>query len=1097
MTMANNAEEKNSTKIILHRNYRNEYLFSEIYLRDITQRPVTDENLRTSLQTIKEWREYADNTSLEKWTTTYIEPVLDTLGFGHHREEEGMSNVLLLFPDVDRTKLMSICYAVSLGEDINCTIKGKHWAEKIMRNLRKHSFEWGILTDGIYWRIYHTKESTPYETYVEVNLESILKNQDYPAFQIFYFFFRPDNFIKKENGECKFDNYKEESVKTTEYIEENLRTAIEREEEGGQGVLQTLCLGYLDALRKERHSEEERLRVYGGAILYLFRLLFLFYSTARDLLKSESIEAFKSIVLDSFRFHNEGGAQSNSYDLWLRLQNLFAEIDLTYNGGLFNPHESNLTQFIEETRITDPFLSEVVFGLGYYHKSKGNFVPIEYRDLSVRHLGSLYEGLLEHNLFIATENTVVRKSGAKVRFIPQSQAGRISRSETIIEKGKVYFSEDAKERKLTGSYYTPEDVVEYIVKNTVDALLGEKKQELMANVEPIINEINSAINESERRRLELFIEDKVIKFIEQKILSLSVLDPTMGSGHFLVNTTNHIANFIVEILNEYPGDDSNVDSNPAFWRRRVVEGCIYGVDLNPLAVELAKLCLWITTAFKEKPLPFLNHHLKQGNALVGVRILDLKEHLKKSKKGYYDLFMQSYISSINQAAQSYREELSKLTEAREDIDEKKEILEGLDKKLSPHKQLCNLFTHYLLGEVADSNLLSHLENWGKPDKLQKSSASLNSKDFFQWDIEFPNVFYGDNPGFDCVIGNPPYVDIPLNNIYTPFIKDTREGTNLYIYLAESVIMKLKDAGYFSFILPLAAFCTDRMITFQKFLKDNSMELFIANFAVRPDQIFKDAGQRVSMFKCKKGNTNCSVFTSSYIRWKSEERPRLFNNIKYVKNDFEDFPGSIPKIGSYIETQILNKIYKNKKRISDYIDLTSDNKVYYGYGVRYWVKCMNFLGEFENSQGKKGSTGDRELSLNKVIDDRIIVCLLNSSLFYWYFILFSDCRNLTKRIIYLFPFEYELLTQKNYQRLISLCNELMDSYLENSLQKICNYKTTGKITYREFYPRKSKHIIDKIDNIFAKHYQLTTQESNFILHYHEVFRIDQDDKGRES
>lgn len=145
--MVNNTKKRNPVELSLSRNYQNEYLFSEIYLQDITQRPVTDENLRASLQTIKEWREYADKTYLEKWTITYIEPVLDTLCFGHHREKEGMSNVLLLFPDVDRPKPMSICYVVPPGEDINCTIKGKHWAEKIMRNLRKYNFEWCILSN--------------------------------------------------------------------------------------------------------------------------------------------------------------------------------------------------------------------------------------------------------------------------------------------------------------------------------------------------------------------------------------------------------------------------------------------------------------------------------------------------------------------------------------------------------------------------------------------------------------------------------------------------------------------------------------------------------------------------------------------------------------------------------------------------------------------------------------------------------------------------------------------------------------------------------------------------------------------------------------
>lgn len=1090
--MENITEEKNPIKINSLQNYRNEYLFSEIYLQEITERPVTDENLRASLQTIKEWREYADKTSLEKWTMSYIAPVLDILGFGHHREE-GKSNILKLFPDVDKTNPTSICYVVPSEEKIECAQKGKHWAEKIIRNLRKHNFEWGILTDGIYWRIYHTKEPTPYETYVEVNLESILNNQDYPAFQIFYFFFRPENFITSENGECKFDNYKEESVKTTEYIEENLRAAIEREEEDG-GVLQTLCLGYFDALRKETYSEEERQHIYGGAILYLFRLLFLFYSTARDLLKGENIEAFKSIVLDSFRFHNKGGAQSSSYDLWLRLQDLFAEIDLTYDGGLFNPHESNLTQFIEEIRITDPFLSEVVFGLGYYQKSKGNFVPIEYRDLSVRHLGSLYEGLLEHNLFITPENTVVRKSGTKVRFIPQSHAGRISRSETIIEKGKVYFSEDAKERKLTGSYYTPEDVVEYIVKNTVDALLGEKKQELMADIEPVINEIDSAINESERKRLELFLEDKVLKFIEEKILSLSVLDPTMGSGHFLVNATNHIANFIVDLLNEFPGYNPKIGSDPALWRRRVVEDCIYGVDLNPLAVELAKLCLWITTAFKEKPLSFLNHHLKKGNALVGVRISGLEKHLEKTR-GKYDLFMQSYINSVRQASEGYKEKLSKLTEAREDIEEKKEILAGLDEDLFPYKHLCNLFTQYLLGELKETDLSFQIENWKKLNKTEKLPASLNSKDFFHWDLEFPDVFYGNNTGFDCVIGNPPYVDIKLDEYDTHYKCSrfiTNECGNLYVYTIERSCQILNWRGRMSFVIPLSLFTTPRMLPVQKFIKDHYTKIYIAFFSNRPSQIFKDSQNFASIFIFeKKPGEEQLIATTKLLRWYSNKRKELFKNISFTHVEIpETAPKfAIPKLSNQIENSILYKLFSKQKMLKDYISKSQNsNYVIYCYGGVYWTKARNFESFVIKNNKRIRSTADRIICIRENIDSHLVVSILNSTLHYWFWLMFSDCRNKTRGVMCSFPINIDEMGHSMRERLITLGNKLMLDYEEKG-ETMCRNFSSGLVKYKEFYPRKSKGIIDKIDNVLAKYYGLTEEELAFIVHYDEEFRLE--------
>lgn len=164
----------------MKQNYRNEYLFSETYLQSIAKRFIADENLRASFQTIKEWGDFANKTSFERWIATYIEPVLDTLGFGRQKDSEEQTKILVLFPDVDKTEATSLCYIIPPGEDIDCTSKGKHWAEKIIRNLRKHNFEWGILTDGIYWRIYHIKESTPYETYVEVNLESILNNHIQP-----------------------------------------------------------------------------------------------------------------------------------------------------------------------------------------------------------------------------------------------------------------------------------------------------------------------------------------------------------------------------------------------------------------------------------------------------------------------------------------------------------------------------------------------------------------------------------------------------------------------------------------------------------------------------------------------------------------------------------------------------------------------------------------------------------------------------------------------------------------------------------------------------------------------------------------------------
>ena len=150
------------------------------------------------------------------------------------------------------------------------------------------------------------------------------------------------------------------------------------------------------------------------------------------------------------------------------------------------------------------------------------------------------------------------------------------------------------------------------------------------------------MDEEESHALAMLLEENALGFVREEVLNLSVLDPAMGSGHFLVNATNLISNFITELLNELE-IEANLESGTAYWRRRVVENCIYGVDVNPLAVELAKLSLWILSMANEQPLSFLNHHLKCGNSLVGILVNDVGSDLKKNP---VNLLIKLYRSSF-------------------------------------------------------------------------------------------------------------------------------------------------------------------------------------------------------------------------------------------------------------------------------------------------------------------------------------------------------------------------------------------------------------------------------------------------------------------
>ena len=201
-------------------------------------------------------------------------------------------------------------------------------------------------------------------------------------------------------------------------------------------------MGYVEYLRQngnpDLEDEELRRKIYHGAMLYMFRLLFLYYADARGLLSDDNHQLLSNVRQAAYEMVHSGNASEKSYRLWQDLETIFVDIDQTYNGGLFNPHESVFTLFIEESKIETFILSPAVYHLAFYHEKSGEERPISYRDMSVRHIGTLYEGLLEHKLYIAKEDTQVVVSKSIVRFIPASLGGKILNGNSI-PKGQSLF----------------------------------------------------------------------------------------------------------------------------------------------------------------------------------------------------------------------------------------------------------------------------------------------------------------------------------------------------------------------------------------------------------------------------------------------------------------------------------------------------------------------------------------------------------------------------------------------------------------------------------------------------------------------------------
>ena len=258
---------------------------------------------------------------------------------------------------------------------------------------------------------------------------------------------------------------------------------------------------------------------------------------------------------------------------WDRLQHLFRIIngsdpDLNaflgvprYNGGLFDPAQH---PFLETHYVGDRHLAQAIDYLARRITSENIKETVDYRTLGVRQLGSIYEGLLEYQPRRAAEPLVaVRKSG-KDQWLPAADQGRAKALERR-EPGELYLATDKGERKATGSYYTPHYIVKYIVENTLGPLLEAAHEA-------------AAAAPTEAEKAERFTA---------AVLALNILDPAMGSGHFLVEATDKLAAALA--ANEWLEATEEAEADLISWRRRVVEACIYGVDKNALAVELAKL----------------------------------------------------------------------------------------------------------------------------------------------------------------------------------------------------------------------------------------------------------------------------------------------------------------------------------------------------------------------------------------------------------------------------------------------------------------------------------------------------------------------------
>jgi len=763
--------------------------------------------------------------------------------------------------------------------------------------LQETPAQWAVLTDGKKWRLYYGPTSHRLDSYYEVDLPTVLEKGDLDDFKYFYLFFRNEAFIEDAGGDSFLDDVYDESNVFAQELGEDLQDNIYE-------AIKVLSEGYLQYSGNGLDEEDLGL-IHDSSLIYLYRLIFVLYAEAegRQLLDTDneiyeeqySLNALKQEVADELDSADPKYRdwQDNMSD---RLNELFSLIDQgsksqgipeedlyipAYNGGLFrtdpDENDSPEARFLANHTVGDSYLARVVELLTRSQNGDGK-IFVDYSSLDVRHLGSIYEGLLEYKLDVA-DGPLTLDNGEYV----SAEEG----DEVVVQDGEVYLMTGSGERKATGSYYTPEYVVEYIVDETLGPLVAGIREDLVGQT-------------TYKKR-----DEEAGTFADQfaeRVFELKILDPAMGSGHFLTSAVDYLAREIIDAQErqaEQQGVETIDKDHDINWaRRKVAQRCIYGVDLNPLATELAKVSLWLRTLAAEQPLAFLDHRLKTGNSLIGSDIEDVLTNGDDGSESGQLTLQQSFDRTRQQAIEHvmdcFQDLLSINNETLEDAKEMEDVYDEVrdDPLYQNLLAMANVHTAEQFGlDVpvdSDERMARALKNesWvtiEKQDWFRSAQAMAADERFFHWELDFPVAFYdvdGDrlaDAGFDAVIGNPPYGDILSNEQkdcleFMGYESGGSGNNDIFRFFVERSIDLAKSSKKVGLILPNTCLDGKKYSNYRKCVSKNSTITEIVDF--KTYKIF-----------------NVEVFTHIFISETSKPTEEYSTTYKEIKDELGEYSSS--------------------------------------------------------------------------------------------------------------------------------------------------------------------------------------------------------------
>ena len=801
--------------------------------------------------------------------------------------------------------------------------------------------KWGILSNGRIWRLYCKARRR--DNYLEIDLSRLIESNDIDNFRFFYYFFRKDAFVKSKEGQAFLDRVLNESQDYAQKIGDDLKDNV-------YWAMKRIAEGFIHQKSNHLDSRDPTTlaRVQNNTMILLYRFLFLLYAEGKGLLdlRDERYREYYSFHhIKHYIAETQNGPANQRFDavkssIQADLKILFKLVDEgsesfgipkteyyipAYNGGLFDPEKH---PDLEKWGIADRYLADAIDLLSRSKLSEGHRDFVDYSTLEIRNLGSIYEGLLEYKLKVAESDLVVSDSewvtlDAYNSSRKQKKTFTDFAENDRVNAGNLYLATDKGERKSSGSYYTPDYIVNYIVKNTIGPVVEQKWKDALERNEKCID----------------------------ATLSINVLDPAMGSGHFLVGAVDFLSQKLMEGVQKDFEAGKIADTAPYTndWARRdVVSHCIYGVDLNELAVELAKVGLWLTTISRDKPLSFLDHRLKQGNSLIGARLTNLRYYPGKEPKEATQTELPTSISP-----RFIGHILSKIAELDaiednhlEDIKRKEKAFEEF-KQLPEYqkaKGLANVYTATYFGNVItpiekkSSEALYQDLVWaiaGNENEWQSKTrypwfkqaiTIAQEKSFFHWELEFPEIFFDagklqENPGWDVVIGNPPYVrqeslDSMFKNYTKQFFESYSGVADLYVYFIERSHKLLHTSGYFGVICSNKFMKANYGKNIRDFIRDKTTILSIIDFGELP--VFKDASTFPAVIITKNDRTENQNF--DYIAIKNLQFSSLNEMISQssIIQDNKTLNGNNWTFGKPGEHLVIEKLKANASTLTKYV-----------------------------------------------------------------------------------------------------------------------------------------------------------------------------------